>query len=870
LEERWKKSEDQIKVLMEEVDDWRKKFEWADQTLNKINDEANDLEAKLEAAKEDKTRSESELEQTKHKLVEEQDARRKLEETCRKSEDKIKVLLEDVDDWRKKFEWADETLNKINDEANDLEAKLEETKEDKTRLESELEQTKCKLLEASQLALPQDDQDQCNESLFLQTKIQQLGSAMTALREENNRYALAAGKFQHKIQALEQQVAKESRNFEKIRRQLIVEQEDLRELEERWKKSEDQIKVLMEEVDDWRKKFEWADQTLNKINDEANDLEAKLEAAKEDKTRSESELEQTKHKLVEEQDARRKLEETCRKSEDKIKVLLEDVDDWRKKFEWADETLNKINDEANDLEAKLEETKEDKTRLESELEQTKCKLLEASQLALPQDDQDQSNESLFLQTQIQQLGSAMTALREENNRYALAAGKFQRKIQALEQQVAAPDSSSAVELNNQKQLITGLQEQLEHNANLVQTLKAELVKKDEEMVAQEQLMDKLEAEHKARVALERALKGKEAENAEYAAQVNAVQAELKRLEKNASAEGSDENVKRVHQQLADEREQRKDFEDKMKQFEDKVKYWEEEADDWKKKFEWANETLDKINDEANDLEAKLEAANEDKARLESELEAEKTKKMAAATTSTPSEREHELEKELGRVREKLGAINVKYADLKVDVDREELELQKRCKRLQEDLDYERKNVECERHSVARLTNSLRILQSEKMETTVLSTSASARRNKAVNAATNTEQACSSPQWSSGPGYLKEVRLYELEHKTRRLEKENKELKTSEDYYKKRGSEYKTKAVRYEEQLIKAGVVYKKVDLDAPRAKPDQEGVKENCQPAAPADNMADLDLELIKQVPPRDLRLPKTDRREQPNDCKTQ
>ena len=38
-------------------------------------------------------RSESELEQTKHKLVEEQDARRKLEETCRKSEDKIKVLF---------------------------------------------------------------------------------------------------------------------------------------------------------------------------------------------------------------------------------------------------------------------------------------------------------------------------------------------------------------------------------------------------------------------------------------------------------------------------------------------------------------------------------------------------------------------------------------------------------------------------------------------------------------------------------------------------------------------------------------------------------------------------------------------------------
>ena len=46
------------------------------------------------------------------------------------------------------------------------------------------------------------------------------------------------------LQAKDAQVAKESRNFEKIRRQLIVEQEDLRELEERWKKSEDQIKVF--------------------------------------------------------------------------------------------------------------------------------------------------------------------------------------------------------------------------------------------------------------------------------------------------------------------------------------------------------------------------------------------------------------------------------------------------------------------------------------------------------------------------------------------------------------------------------------------------------------------------------------------------
>ena len=42
-------------------------------------------------------------------------------------------MREEVDDWRKKFEWADETLNKINDEANDLEAKLEETKVEKTR-----------------------------------------------------------------------------------------------------------------------------------------------------------------------------------------------------------------------------------------------------------------------------------------------------------------------------------------------------------------------------------------------------------------------------------------------------------------------------------------------------------------------------------------------------------------------------------------------------------------------------------------------------------------------------------------------------------------------------------------------------------------
>ena len=49
------------------------------------------------------------------------------------------------------------------------------------------------------------------------------------------------------LKSLEDQcevLKEESRNFEKIRRQLIVEQEDLRELEERWKKSEDQIKVF--------------------------------------------------------------------------------------------------------------------------------------------------------------------------------------------------------------------------------------------------------------------------------------------------------------------------------------------------------------------------------------------------------------------------------------------------------------------------------------------------------------------------------------------------------------------------------------------------------------------------------------------------
>jgi len=490
----------------------------------------------------------------------------------------------------------------------------------------------------------------------------------------------------------------------------------------------------------------------------------------------------------------RQLEEKWHKSEAKIKVLVEEVEEWRKNFEWTNEALNKINDEANDLEAKLEETKEDKTRLESELELTKCKLLEASQLASPQDD----------------------------------------------------------DVNQLKQLITDLQDKLKYHDNLVQTLRAEVAKKDEEMVAQEQLMDKLEAEHKARMALERAVQEKEADNAA-----------LKRRQEaaNVNSAAGDDEVDRVRQQLTEEQQHSKELEAETKQFEDKAKYWLEEAEDWKKKFQWANETLDKINDEANDLEAKLEAANEVKDRLESELAAEKKKKTAT------SEREHELEKELGRVREKLGTMNVKYADLKVDVDREELELQKRCKTLQEDLDYARKNVEHERQHVARLTNSLRIVQNEKMETTVLSTSSSSssRRNK-TDAATNTEQSCQSPQWSSGPGYLKEVRLYELEHKTRRLERENDELKTSEDWLKKRGSQWKTKARKYEEQLIEAGVKYTKVDFDAPRVT-TKEVVKENCRPT---DNVDDLDLELVKHVPPRDLYLKKTDRREQPNDCKTQ
>merc|ERR1719186_1594262 len=87
-------------------------------------------------------------------------------------------------------------------------------------------------------------------------------------------------------------------------------------------------------------------------------------------------------------------------------------------------------------------------------------------------------------------------------------------------------------------------------------------------------------------------------------------------------------------------------------------------------------------------------------------------KISAMDSSEIERRQEEMSYELAKVKEELGKKNIAYASLKVDVEKEELKYKKKCTVLEGDLEYEKKNS-------TRLTQELRRLQSEKMETTVL-------------------------------------------------------------------------------------------------------------------------------------------------------
>ncbi|XP_023321597.1 uncharacterized protein LOC111696273 isoform X1 [Eurytemora carolleeae] len=125
----------------------------------------------------------------------------------------------------------------------------------------------------------------------------------------------------------------------------------------------------------------------------------------------------------------------------------------------------------------------------------------------------------------------------------------------------------------------------------------------------------------------------------------------------------------------------------------------------------------------------------------------------------------------------------------------------------------------------------------------------------------------SPQWTSGSGTIKEIRLYELEHKTRRLEKENANLKLREEFYINKGSEWKGRAKRYEAILDENEIKYRKRSDDS-KSEPAAatSAVKENVKP----NELDDLDLGLNQERPRREYRLPADQRKRKENDCKTQ
>merc|ERR1719186_2569606 len=180
--------------------------------------------------------------------------------------------------------------------------------------------------------------------------------------------------------------------------------------------------------------------------------------------------------------------------------------------------------------------------------------------------------------------------------------------------------------------------------------------------------------------------------------------------------------------------------------------------------------------------------------------------ISAMDSSEIERRQEEMSCELAKVKEELGKKNIAYASLKGDVEKEELKYKKKCTVLKGDLEYEKKNS-------TRLTQELRRLQSEKMETTVLGNGRNTHVRE-VQEAKAPEPAVQSPVWSNGAGVIKEIILQELEVKNKRLEKEKKELKQHEEFYINKAREWKTWALKYEKVLKNNNITYESREKSA--------------------------------------------------------
>lgn len=230
----------------------------------------------------------------------------------------------------------------------------------------------------------------------------------------------------------------------------------------------------------------------------------------------------------------------------------------------------------------------------------------------------------------------------------------------------------------------------------------------------------------------------------------------------------------------------------------------------------------------------------------------------------------EMEKELARVKEDLGKKNVEFASLKVDVERGELEYKKKCSVVESDLEYEKANN-------VRLTQEIRRLKSASLDSTVCNPRV--KQSSATNTTVAAEKEVSSPVWSSGSGTIKEILLHNAEQRVKVLERENNTLKEHEEFYINKGREWKTRALKYEKEMEKAGVVVPGKEKKASGTEQkENDGGKAAVQPLQEKQDTSIVapteDLQLVlttgrEERTRSDMYLPEATRAKK-DDCKTQ
>jgi len=226
----------------------------------------------------------------------------------------------------------------------------------------------------------------------------------------------------------------------------------------------------------------------------------------------------------------------------------------------------------------------------------------------------------------------------------------------------------------------------------------------------------------------------------------------------------------------------------------------------------------------SELEEQLSTALHSSSSQQASRSSQEASSVQNSSTSSPGQQDQillndikSLQTEKQELETKLREKEWESSGLKVDMHQGEINFQRIKKKLQDELDYEKTRV-------SKLNSRIRSLESDRMEASFQAPAeprGSRAARSSVSRSTNTNTAdCASPEWGSGSGLIKEVRLYELEHKTTRLEKEMKREKEATDFYMKRGNDWKKHAKWYEEILDTHKIRYRKPYADKENQKPE--------------------------------------------------